>query len=52
MLLDKLFLDNLTPEISLDKWKPLIFEKDREKSYCFSIQTCLDSYKLYIIINI
>ena len=25
---DKLFLDAVTPEISLDKWKPLISEKD------------------------
>ena len=28
MLYDKLFLDNVTPEISLDMWKPLISEED------------------------
>ena len=28
MLYDKLFLDNVTPEISLDMWKPFISEED------------------------
>ena len=28
MLNDKLFLDNVTPEISLDMWKHLISEED------------------------
>ena len=27
MSLDKLFLDNLSPEINLDIWKPLLSEK-------------------------
>ena len=28
MLEDNLFLDNVTPVISLDMWKPLISDKD------------------------